>query len=149
MRDWLASTFAALSIRPFRVLWLGTLFSFVAFFMSTVVNSVVAFELVGTNRAVGYVVFAQGLAMLFLGPLGGALADRWPKRRVVATCQTFAALVFATLGLLVATGSIRILFLAAGSLLVGATFSFLGPARQALTVDLCSIPQPFRRLPQK
>ena len=58
-----------------------------AFFMSTVVQSVVAFDLVGNNTAVGSVVFAQGIAMFVLGPLGGAVADRWPKRRLVAGTQ--------------------------------------------------------------
>ena len=38
----------------------GTLFAFIAFFMSTVVQGIVAFDLSGNNRAVGFVVFAQG-----------------------------------------------------------------------------------------
>ncbi len=87
MLGWLRTTFAAFEIRDFRILWLGTIFSFVAFFMSTVVQHVVAFELTGTNGAVGYVVSAQGVAMALLGPLGGAYADRWPKRRVVVGVQ--------------------------------------------------------------
>ncbi|MFP6623050.1 MAG: MFS transporter, partial [Myxococcota bacterium] len=63
------------------------MFAFLAFFMSTVVQSVVAFRLTGSNSAVGFVVFAQGIAMFLLGPLGGAMADRLPKRRVIASCQ--------------------------------------------------------------
>ena len=94
-------TFGALAIAPFRMLWLGTLTSFLAFFMSTVVNSVVAFELTGANRAVGTVIFAQGIAMFVFGPFGGALADRWPKRRVIAIGQSVAGASFAALALLV------------------------------------------------
>ena len=71
MNSWLESTFAALRLRHFRILWIGTLSSHLAFFMSTVVQSVVAFELIGNNTAVGSVVFAQGLSMALLGPLWG------------------------------------------------------------------------------
>ena len=132
----MAGTFSALSLRHFRVLWLSTLFSFVAFFMSTVVQSVVAFDLTQTNRSVGSVVAAQGLAMLVLAPLAGALADRMRKRRLIAAAQSVTVVVFLLLALSLATGTIRVEYLAAGSLVMGATFAFLGPARQALIVDL-------------
>jgi MFS family permease len=136
LRRWADETFAALAIAPFRVLWLGTLTSFLAFFMSTVVNSVVAFQLTGSNRAVGTVIFAQGLAMLAFVPFGGALADRWPKRRVVAVGQGVAGATFAALGALVVAESIAILHLAIGSFAVGVCFAFIAPARQALVGEL-------------
>lgn len=134
--SWFRDTFAALAVGHFRVLWLGTLLAFLAFFMSTVVQSVVAFELTGSNSAVGFVVFAQGLAMFVLGPLGGALADRLPKRRVIASCQLVTTTVFFILAALMATDMIQVVFLAAGSMLMGATFAFLGPTRQAFVVEL-------------
>lgn len=136
MKRWLDETFAALAIRNYRIVWLGILGSFLAFFMSTVVQSVVAFELQGTNSAVGLVIFAQGVAMLVLGPLGGAFADRWPKRRVIAAGQLATAVVFSATAALVAAGAIRIWHLAAGSFVMGVCFAFLAPARQALVADL-------------
>lgn len=136
LNGWFQSTFASLAIRPFRILWFGTLFSFIAFFMSMIVQSVVAFELAGNNRAVGFVVFAQGLMMASLGPIGGAYADRWPKRRVVVICQVLTASVFLAIAALIALEKIHLVFLAFGALLMGATFAFLGPARQAMVIDL-------------
>ena len=140
--SWLRTTFAALRIPQFRILWIGTGLAHLAFFMSTVVQSVVAFGLIGSNTAVGTVVFAQGLAMFVLAPLGGALADRWPKRLVVGVSQTIPAAVFMALAVAMASGAIRIEWVAGGSLLIGVTFAFLGPARQALVVDL--VPQTTR-----
>lgn len=128
--------FSALQIRDFRVLWLGTLLSFVAFFMAMIVQSVVAFQIAGDNRAVGIVVFTQGLGMGVFGPVGGAFTDRWPKRRVVACGQITAALVFLALAALVYTETITIVLLAVGAFLIGVTLAFLGPARQGLVVDL-------------
>jgi MFS family permease len=119
LRAWFTQTFAALRLRDFRILWIGTVLAHLAFFMSTVVQSVVAFELMGSNAAVGWVVFAQGVSMSLLGPLGGALADRWPKRLVVGASQSVPAAVF--LGLCAATvlGSLQINLVAAGSFVLG------------------------------
>jgi MFS family permease len=131
-----AGTFAALRVRDFRVLWAGTWASYVPFFMSGIVQGVVAFEISGQNRAVGTVTFAQGVAMLFLAPIGGAGADRWPKRRVLALAQCVFAATFGGLALLYALGLLTIGLLAAGSLAIGAAVSFLGPARQAFAAEL-------------
>jgi predicted MFS family arabinose efflux permease len=103
--------------------------------MSTVVQSVVAFDLTGRNDAVGTVVFAQGLTMALLGPIGGAYADRLPKRRVVATGQLVAAAVFGALAVLDLGDRMHLAWLVVGSLVMGASFAFLGPARQALVVE--------------
>ena len=131
-----AGSFAALSIRNYRMLFIGTLASFTAFFTSTVVQGVVAFELTGTNTAVGGVVFGQGLGMFFLGPLGGAYADRLPKRRVIALGQVLSACCFGSVGLLYASGSLELIHLVFNGFVVGCAFGFIGPARQALVVDL-------------
>jgi MFS family permease len=131
-----AGTFAALGVRNFRVLWSGTWASYVPFFMSFSANNVVAFQLAGVNRAFGAVSFAQGIAMLFLAPLGGAGADRWPKRRLLAASQACGALIFAAFALLLALGSLTIPAMAAGTFVLGVAVSFLGPARQALAADL-------------
>lgn len=128
--------FSALRIRDFRVLWLGTLLSFVAFFMAMIVQGVVAFQIAGNNSAVGTVVFAQGLGMGVLGPFGGAFADRWPKRRVVACGQTTAAAVFLATAYLIYTETITIPLLTLSAFLIGVTLAFLGPARQGLVVEL-------------
>ena len=136
MSGFLRGTFAALAVPPFRILWFGTLSAFVGFFMSMVVQSVVAFELTGSNRAVGLVTFAQGLMMFTLGPLGGAFADRLPKRRVIAICQLAAMTVFFSIAWAIAGGRLQIAWLVGGSAVMGATFAFLGPARQSLAVEL-------------
>lgn len=129
-------TFAALGVRDFRVLWAGTWASYLPFFMANVVNGVVAFQLAHVNRAVGTVVFAQGVAMAVLAPIGGAGADRWPKRRVLALSQSAAAAVFGALALLLALDRLSIAALAAGAFVLGISISFLGPARQAFAAEL-------------
>lgn len=88
MSGWLSATFGSLNVRHFRVLWTGSLLAFIAFFMSTIVQGIVAYDLTGKNGSVGFVVFAQGIAQMVLGPFGGALADRLSKRVVILACQS-------------------------------------------------------------
>ena len=130
------STFAALGVPSFRVMWVGTWASYIPFFMANVVNGVVAFQIAHVNRAVGTVVFAQGVAMAALAPLGGAGADRWRKRRVLVLTQLAAAAVFGAFALLLAMDRLSIAALAVGSFVLGVSISFLGPARQALAAEL-------------
>ncbi len=104
--------------------------------MSTVVQSVVAFELTSRNGAVGSVIFAQGLAMMALGPFGGAIADRLPKRSVLLVCQSAITLVFVGIGVLIISGAIAMSHLVAAGLLAGAGFAFLGPTRSAYVLEL-------------
>lgn len=142
MGGWVGGTFGSLRSRAFLILWLGTLAAFVAFFMSSAVQGVVAFELTGRNRAVGLVVAAQGLSQGLLGPIGGAMADRLSRKRLVLACQLVITVAFAALAALVATDLVTILLLSLGSFAIGAAFSFLGPARNAWVVELV---EPGRR----
>jgi MFS family permease len=129
-------TFAALRIAPFRILWTGTVLAFIGFFMSTVVQSVVAFNLTHANSAVGLVIFGQGLTMFTLGPLGGAVADRLPKKRVIAVTQLAPTISYFAIAWAIWSGHISVAWLFGGSLVMGASFAFLGPARQSLAVEL-------------
>lgn len=136
MPAWESGSPSALAIREYRILFVGTIAAFTAFFTSTVVQGIVAFELTGSNAAVGTAVFGQGLGMVLCGPLGGAYADRLPKRRVVAVGQLISALNFGTLGLLYFLDAIALWHLVVNSFVFGCAFGFLGPARQALGAEL-------------
>lgn len=139
---WVSSTFDSLSIPAYRVLWIGTVISFIAFMMSMTAQSWVAYDLTGNNRAVGSVMFGQGVAMLFLTPFGGAVADRVSKRFLLLLCQSTIGGTMFAIGLLIFTGQITVFFLAAGAFITGMMFSFLGPTRTAYIAELV---EPERR----
>ena len=136
MADATSGSLVALRVRDFRILWFGTIFSFLAFFMAMIVQSVVAFEISGNNSSVGLIVAAQGIAMILLGPIGGAFADRWPKRSVVIVGQVFAAGVLLWTAIMIRTGAISIPWLVVSALLVGLSVAFLGPSRQGMVVEV-------------
>ena len=102
---WIATTFEAFRIPTFRIIWLGTILAFLAFNISMTAQSVVAYDLTGSNRAVGTVLFGQGIAMLFLNPFGGAIADRFSKRMLMLVAQSvIGGVAFAT-AMLIAMGA--------------------------------------------
>lgn len=128
---WFEATFEALRERDFRILWTGTSLSFLAFNMSWIVQSVVAFNLTGRNTDVGLVWLGMGIANISMAPIGGVIADRVSKRRLLLTGQAAVAVTFLTVGVLILTGHITILFLVISTFVTGAAFAFIGPARQA------------------
>ncbi len=130
------SPFRVLGHRQYRLLFVGTTLAMVAFGMMNVAQGVVAFHLTGENSAVGFVSFGQGMAMLFLGPFGGALSDRISKRRLMLVSQSAIGLMFATIATLIITGTVTILLLASATLVMGTMFAIMGPARQAWIGDL-------------
>lgn len=133
---WLARTFKALEYRDYRVLWIGTSLAFLAFMMSSVVQAVVAFDLTGRNGAVGFVSLGMGVATVVVAPFGGVVADRFPKKRLLLAGQTVIGLTFGAVGLLIVFDLITIPLLALSTLVMGAMFSFIGPARQAWVGEL-------------
>lgn len=107
-----------------------------AFGMMQVAQGVVAFELTGKNSAVGFVFLGQGISMLVLSPLGGTLSDRVSKKRLLTSAQFVIGAMFALIAVLITTGLITILILAAASLILGCMYSIMGPTRQAWVGDL-------------
>lgn len=130
--------FNSLGVPVYRVLLIGSALAFISFNAWGPVQGVVAFELTGNNRAVGLVVFGQGIAMTILNPISGAIADRISKRFLILTCQVVAFTTMVITGTLVLTGLISIVWLMLGSFTVGTMFAFNGPARNALLGDLMS-----------
>lgn len=129
---WAATTFEAFRFPSYRLVWFGSFLGYMAFTMASTAQSVVAYDLTGNNRAVGTVMFGQGIAMTFLNPFGGAIADRFSKRFLMILGQAVIGSVMLTTAVLISLDRISIAYLASASFLVGIMFSFLGPARTAI-----------------
>jgi MFS family permease len=107
-----------------------------SFFMYVVIQSIVAFELTGQNSAVGLVMIGQGLAMTFLGPIGGAIADRVSKKRINLISQTIMTYVFLANGTLLLFDVLELWHLIVNSFVLGVASSFMMPARQGWVVEI-------------
>lgn len=84
---------AAFSVPEFRRFWIGALISNSGSWMQNVSVPFVLYELTGSPAWVGLASFAQFIPAVLLGPLGGSLADRYPRRTVVIAAQTTMSIV--------------------------------------------------------
>jgi MFS family permease len=133
---WRASTFAALGVKPYRLLWLGGVFSFLAVQMQMIARGWLAYDLTGSNSILGAVMFGFGLPMLLLTPWGGVAADRFGKRRIILMAQWLLILSGLLVAVAIVFDVLTVALLILSAVFQGAAFSFLGPARMAFTGEL-------------
>jgi MFS family permease len=136
MNRWFGSTFASFSVPHFGLLWFGSLFAWLAFMMSGTAQGIVAFKLEGTNSAVGLVASGNGIAMLIVAPFGGVVADRFPRRTMLLISQSAIGLAYLAVGVLILSGALTVLLLAALVGLMGLSMAFVGPSRHAYVGEL-------------
>ena len=74
----------ALQHRDFRLLWLGLFVSAIGTWMQIVAQALLVLRLTGGSAlALGSVSLAQAAAFFLFAPMGGAMADRLDKRRLL------------------------------------------------------------------
>jgi MFS family permease len=129
-------TFAALSIPTYRLLWFGSLFSFLAVQMQVIARGALAYDLTERNSALGAVMFGFGLPMLLLTPIAGVAADRISKRTLIFASQVLLIISAALVGVALVTDVMQFWMLILSAVAQAAAFAFLGPARMAFTSEL-------------
>jgi MFS family permease len=129
------------SLQPFRhrgfaLLWWAGLISIVGSWMQTV--AVGALVISDTGNAIWAVLVAAGafLPIGLLAPVGGALADRLPRRLVLALGNLVAAATAAVIAVLVAAGHDNPAALVALVTLQGSASALIMPFQQAILPDL-------------
>ncbi len=77
----------AFRYRDFRIFWIGALVSNTGTWVLNLTLPFVLFELTGSALWVGAAVAAQFLPMFMFSPLGGSVADQYPRRSVLLVMQ--------------------------------------------------------------
>lgn len=132
----LLAGFQALGIRNYRLYWLGQLVSLTGTWMQTTAQGWLVLELTRSPLAIGLVTALQFLPALLLSLFGGAIADRFPKYRLILVTQILAfvqALIFTAL---VVTGQIQLWHIYLLALMLGLINALDTPARQSFVVEL-------------
>jgi MFS family permease len=129
-------TFKALEVRNYRLYFIGQIISVSGTWMQGVAQSWLVLQLTGSGAALGAVLGVQFLPTLFAGPLGGVIADRFPKRRLLLITNTAAGLLALTLGLLTATGLVQLWMVFVLAFLLGCTNALDNPARQTFVQEM-------------
>jgi len=130
------STFAALRVRNYRLFAGGSLVSNVGTWMQRVAQDWLVLALTGSAGALGITTGLQFLPLLLFSPIAGVIADRYPKRKVLAVTQVALAATAAVLGLLAVTGLVTVWHVYILAFVFGAAAAFDTPARQAFVNDM-------------
>jgi MFS family permease len=135
-RRFSSKTFAALSVRNFRLYFVGQLISVSGTWMQSVAQGWLVLQLTGSSIDLGFVIALQYVPMLLLGSYGGLIADRSEKRRILYCTQSAAAILALVLGVLVSTHHATLTTVMCLAALLGVVNLFDNPARQAFVQEM-------------
>jgi len=131
------STFGAVhSSRNYRIYLIGQSISLCGTWMQTVAQAWLVLKLTGSGTALGFVVALQFLPVLVIGPWGGVLADRVPKRRLLLVTQVCFGFLALLLGILTATDVVTLWMVYAVALCFGCVTALDNPARQTFVLEM-------------
>jgi MFS family permease len=128
--------YPALAVPDFRLMWSMSFPSTMTWSLCNVATGYAALTLSGSATALGVVTMLGGLPMLILAPIGGVVADRFPRKVVMFFTQGLLASGAVALAVLSLLDILEVWHLGALGLLQGVAFSFNMPARQSLLMEL-------------
>ena len=129
-------TFSSLHVRNYRLYYLGQIISTSGTFMQNVAQAWLVLKLTNSGTALGLTTALQYLPILFLGPYGGVIADRFPKRKILYFTQSAAGILALILGALVLTGLVRVWMVYILAFSLGMVNTFDNPTRQTFYMEL-------------
>jgi MFS family permease len=129
-------TFRSLRQRNFRLYVIGQLVSAAGTWVNATATAWLVLELSGSGIALGLNTALLFAPILVLGPVGGVLADRFDKRRILLLTQSLFALISLTLWALIGTGSVQLWMVYTLSLVNGIVTAIDNPTRQSFYVEM-------------
>jgi MFS family permease len=126
----------ALRYRNYRLFFGGQLISLIGTWMQSVAESWLVYRLTGSSALLGVSAFFSQIPVFILAPIGGTVADRANRHRIIIATQTISMLLPLTLSALTLSGHVRVwhVFALAGCL--GVVNAFDIPARQSFLVQM-------------
>ena len=128
-------TFSSLRYGDYRYLWIGILFNMGGQWIQQVTLGWLVWELSGSAMMVGITAGLRSLPFIFMGPLGGVVADRVDRRRLLMTVQIVMAAVAVLFAVVVALDWVRVWHALLFSFVMGCGFAMTMPVRQALIAN--------------
>src|SRR5437660_9329694 len=103
-----SATWRALRHRNFQLFFAGQLVSLSGTWMQSVAQSWLVYRLTGSAMLLGFVGFATLIPVFLLAPIGGAIADRRSRHRILIATQVAAMLLAFVLAALTLTHRIHV-----------------------------------------
>lgn len=128
--------FAALALRDYRLLWLANLGATFAMQMSVVARGWLVYAMTGSAVKLAWVMLAFLAPTVVFSLLGGALADRVPKKPIMILAQGSNCLSTLLLAAIILTDRIAFWHFIAFGLFNGSVLALAMPARQAIIPEI-------------
>jgi MFS family permease len=128
--------FSALRYRNYRLFWFGQLISVTGTFMQSTAQQWLVLTLSPNALNLGIVGALQFGPLLVLAPFGGAIADRWSRRKVLMLTQSISGILAIALFGLTVTGLVQIWQVFLLALLLGLVNAVDMPTRQAFVSEM-------------
>ncbi len=128
--------FKAFQYRDFRLMWIGACTSSIGTWMQIVAQGWLIYRLSHSAFLLALDQFFGGIPIFLLSLLGGVIADRMERRRILLGSQYIQLASAGLLTILVATGTVHVWEILSLSLVSGFAQAFGGPAYQALIPTL-------------
>lgn len=128
--------FSALRNRNFALLWFGLIVSNSGSWMQIVAQGWLVYDLWQSPFYLGLVSFSRAVSMIVLPPMGGVVADRVPRLKLLKLTQSLSFLLALLLAVLVSAQVVQVWHIILITFLSGVVSAFDQPTRQALLPDL-------------
>jgi len=122
--------------RNFQLFFTGQLISLIGTWMQTLAQAWLVYRLTGSSLLLGSVGFASQFPVFLVAPLGGIVADRSNRQRVVIGTQTASMILAFILAALTLTRTVQVWHIFVLAALLGVVNAFDIPGRQAFLVDM-------------
>jgi predicted MFS family arabinose efflux permease len=134
----ISRVFKAFRYRDFRLMWIGACTSSIGTWMQIVAQGWLIYRISHSAALLSLDQFLGGIPILLLSLLGGVVADRFERRRILLISQYVQMASAGTLTILVTTGLLgeRVWPILCLSFVSGVAQAFGGPAYQALIPTL-------------
>lgn len=129
-------TFKAFQHRDFRVMWIGACTSSVGTWMQKLAQSWLVLDISHSPFLLGLDAFLGEIPILLFSLVGGVIADRIDRRKLLIASQVIQMTCAFTLAVLFGAHAVRVWHILTLSFFVGLAQAFGGPAYQALIPTL-------------
>ena len=126
----------ALRHRNFQLFFSGQLISLIGTWMQTVAQSWLVYQLTGSSLKLGAVGFASQIPVFLVAPIGGTVADRVNRHRIVIATQVASMILAFILAALTLTHTVKVWHIFVLAALLGVVNAFDIPGRQSFLVDM-------------
>jgi predicted MFS family arabinose efflux permease len=128
--------FKAFQYRDFRLMWVGACTSSIGTWMQIVAQGWLIYRLSHSSRLLGLDQFLAGIPIFLFSLIGGVVADRAERRKILLASQYLQMASAGILTLLVTLGVVHVWEILCLSFVSGFAQAFGGPAYQALIPTL-------------